>query len=70
MTRLVAFVAAPGMKLPTLLAALRERIDPVFMPRPIVLVDSLPRNSNGKLPREALQVLMHQHQRNRPSNAV
>ena len=69
-TRLVAFVAAPGMKLPTLLAALRERIDPVFMPRPIVLVDSLPRNSNGKLPREALQVLMHQHQRNRPSNAV
>lgn len=69
-TRLVAFVAAPGMKLPTLLAALRERIDPVFIPRPIVLVDSLPRNSNGKLPREALQVLMHQHQRNRPSNAV
>jgi non-ribosomal peptide synthetase component E (peptide arylation enzyme) len=61
-TRLMAFVAAPGMRLPELQAALRKRIDPVFMPRPIVLLDSLPRNSNGKLPRETLQALMHQHQ--------
>jgi acyl-coenzyme A synthetase/AMP-(fatty) acid ligase len=29
---------------------LRRRIDPVFLPRPLVIVDRLPRNSTGKLP--------------------
>ncbi len=56
-TRLMAFVVAPGMTPTTLLAALRERIDPAFMPRPLVCVDSLPRNSTGKLPRNALVAL-------------
>ena len=32
--------------------ALREHIDPAFLPRPLCLVDELPRNSLGKLPRE------------------
>ena len=40
-----------------LLAALRECIDPVFLPRPLLFVDALPRNRTGKLPREALQAL-------------
>ncbi|WP_404818507.1 AMP-binding protein [Rhodoferax ferrireducens] len=62
-TRLMAFVVAPGMKATTLLAALRERIDAVFIPRPLVLLASLPRNSTGKLPRDALQALASQHQR-------
>jgi acyl-coenzyme A synthetase/AMP-(fatty) acid ligase len=62
-TRLMAFVVAPGMKAATLLAALRERIDTIFLPRPIVLLDSLPRNSTGKLPRETLQALAQEHQR-------
>jgi acyl-coenzyme A synthetase/AMP-(fatty) acid ligase len=62
-TRLMAFVVAPGMKVATLRAALRERIDAIFLPRPIVLLDALPRNSTGKLPRETLQALAQEHQR-------
>lgn len=62
-TRLVAFVVAPGMERAQLLAALRERIDAVFLPRPIVMIDALPRNSTGKLPREALQALARRHLR-------
>ena len=56
-TRLAAVVVAPGMAASTLLAALREHLDPVFLPRPLLLVDALPRNSTGKLPRSALQAL-------------
>ncbi len=56
-TRLAACVVAPGMDAPQLLAALREHIDPVFLPRPLLLVDALPRNRTGKLPRAALQAL-------------
>ena len=56
-TRLAAVVIAPGMQASTLLAALREHLDPVFLPRPLLFVDALPRNSTGKLPRAALQAL-------------
>ena len=55
--RLVAFVVAPALDAESLRAALRLRIDPVFMPRPIVMVDALPRNSTGKLARDTLQQL-------------
>jgi len=55
--RLCAFVVAPGMDRETLLAALRSRIDAAFLPRPLVLVERLPRNGVGKLPREGLQSL-------------
>ncbi len=34
--------------------ALRRSIDPVFLPRRLRLVDALPRNETGKLPRAAL----------------
>lgn len=53
-TRLTAFVVAPGLTREALLAALRSRIDPIFLPRPLHFVDALPRNATGKLPREAL----------------
>lgn len=33
---------------------LRERMDPVFLPRAIIRVDRLPRTANGKLPRSGL----------------
>lgn len=56
-TRLTAFVVAPGLGAAGLMAALRERVDSVFLPRPLVFVDALPRNATGKLPREALQQL-------------
>jgi acyl-coenzyme A synthetase/AMP-(fatty) acid ligase len=55
--RLTAFVVAPGLDRTAVLAALRERIDPVFLPRPLHLVDALPRNATGKLPRESLVAL-------------
>jgi acyl-coenzyme A synthetase/AMP-(fatty) acid ligase len=53
-SRLAAFVVAPRLTAAALTAALRERMDPVFLPRPLVFVDALPRNATGKLPREAL----------------
>jgi acyl-coenzyme A synthetase/AMP-(fatty) acid ligase len=50
----VAFVVAPGVARGVLVAALRARIDAVFLPRPLYFVDALPRNATGKLPREIL----------------
>jgi hypothetical protein len=60
--RLMAFAVAPGMTAAALQAALKDRIDATFLPRPLVLLESLPRNGTGKLPREALQALARQHQ--------
>lgn len=53
--RLAALAVAPGGARETILAALRERIDPVFLPRPLHLVDMLPRNALGKLSAETLR---------------
>jgi acyl-coenzyme A synthetase/AMP-(fatty) acid ligase len=52
--RLTAFVVAPGLSASTIQAELRKRIDPLFLPRPLHLVDALPRNPIGKLPHEWL----------------
>ena len=59
-TRLSAIVVAPGLDPASLLRALRERIDPLFLPRPLVFADALPRNATGKLPRAALEALQRQ----------
>ncbi|MFZ1445713.1 MAG: beta-hydroxyacyl-ACP dehydratase, partial [Candidatus Dechloromonas phosphoritropha] len=59
--RLCALVVAPGVARRQLLAALRERIDPAFLPRPLILVDALPRDATGKLPRERLLGLYASH---------
>lgn len=56
-TRLTAFVVAPTLSAAQVLAELRSRIDPAFLPRPLVKVDTLPRQITGKLPREALRTL-------------
>lgn len=56
-TRLAAAVVAPNLDAASLIAALRAHIDPVFLPRPLLFVDALPRNETGKLPRAALQAL-------------
>ena len=56
-TRLMAFVVAPGLTRAELKAALLERVDPLFVPRPLFLVSALPRNENGKLTLVALQAL-------------
>ena len=56
-TRLTAFVVAPTLTRRQLIEALRQRIDAIFLPRPPIFVDVLPRDATGKLPRDALQAL-------------
>ncbi len=58
--RLTAFVVAPGRDADEILAALRARIDAVFLPRPLRLVPALPRTASGKLPRESLKRLLEE----------
>lgn len=53
-TRLMAFVVAPGRSHDDIMAELRLCIDPAFLPRPLYLVDNLPRNETGKLARREL----------------
>jgi acyl-coenzyme A synthetase/AMP-(fatty) acid ligase len=55
--RLTAFVVAPGRTAGEIRQALRGRIDAVFLPRRIVMLERLPRNEIGKLPRQALAAL-------------
>jgi acyl-coenzyme A synthetase/AMP-(fatty) acid ligase len=52
--RLAALAVVQGIGETEILAALRAAVDPVFLPRPLRLVHSLPRNAAGKLPRLAL----------------
>ncbi|MGC4061818.1 MAG: AMP-binding protein, partial [Aquabacterium sp.] len=59
--RLAAFVVAPGLRGTDILAALRPHLDPVFLPRPIVFLDHLPRDANGKLPAASLRALIGAH---------
>ena len=52
--RLMALVVAPNLTRVALLAALRAQVDAAFLPRPLLRVDALPRNAQGKLPRAEL----------------
>ena len=58
--RLMALVVAPGRTAPSILAELRDRMDPLFVPRRVVHVDALPRNALGKLPKQAVLDLLAQ----------
>ena len=58
--RLTAFVVAPGLSAERIVSALRQHIDPAFLPRPLHLVETLPRNELGKLPRAAADTLIRQ----------
>ncbi len=64
--RTMAFVVAPGVSGESILKALRACMDPVFLPRPLVFVDALPRKSTGKITRDALRDLVRQHAESRP----
>ncbi|MDI9238239.1 AMP-binding protein [Lysobacter sp. LF1] len=57
--RIAALVVAPRLEEGDILHALRQHLDPVFLPRPLRRVASLPRNETGKLPRQALEALLH-----------
>lgn len=56
--RIAALVVAPGMREADVMAQLRQMLDPAFLPRPLRLVDALPRNETGKLPRQALLAML------------
>lgn len=56
--RIGALAVAPGLDEAAILDALRQCVDPVFLPRRLRIVDALPRNDTGKLPREALLQLL------------
>ena len=53
--RVAALVVAPGLTAAMIRAHLADAFDPVFMPRPLLLVSALPREPSGKLPRQALE---------------
>ena len=59
--RLGAVVVAPTLSVAALTEHLRRRIDAVFLPRPLIIVERLPRNATGKLPQQALQRLARGH---------
>ena len=59
--RLGAVVVAPTLSVAELNEHLRNRIDPVFLPRPLIMVERLPRNATGKLPHGELQHLANRH---------
>jgi acyl-coenzyme A synthetase/AMP-(fatty) acid ligase len=52
--RVAALVVAPGLTARGVLDQLATGVDAAFLPRPLVIVDALPRNELGKIPREAL----------------
>jgi acyl-coenzyme A synthetase/AMP-(fatty) acid ligase len=56
--RLAAFVVGKDRTIDSLRVELADRIDPVFMPRPLRQVDALPREPTGKLPRARLLELL------------
>ena len=60
-TRLAAFVVAPNRTPSQILSALREHVDPLFLPRPIIFVNALPRNETGKIPAEDLDQFISAH---------
>ncbi|MET0532940.1 MAG: AMP-binding protein [Steroidobacter sp.] len=52
--RVAALVVAPGLSAREVLDRLAAGVDSAFLPRPLLIVDRLPRNELGKLPRENL----------------
>jgi acyl-coenzyme A synthetase/AMP-(fatty) acid ligase len=56
--RLAAVAVAPTLDVRAVTAGLRERLDPVFLPRPLLLVPEIRRNATGKLPQHVLETLL------------
>ncbi|MBN2855185.1 MAG: acyl-CoA synthetase [Halothiobacillaceae bacterium] len=59
--RLCALVVAPSLSLQEILSALRERLDAVFLPRPLIGVAQLPYTASGKLPQATLHSVLAAH---------
>jgi hypothetical protein len=58
--RLAAFYVSETLAPADVLAAVRDRVDAAFLPRPLHRVTRLPRNVNGKLQQAALAALFEQ----------
>lgn len=56
--RIAALAVAPGVTREAIMRALRSQMDPVFLPRRLRCVASLPRNATGKLPRDVVMDLL------------
>lgn len=56
--RLAAVLVAPERSVADLRAELARRIDAAFLPRPLLLAETLARDPNGKLPRPALERML------------
>jgi len=62
-----AVVAAPEQQLPAeqlrtqIRSQLRKFLDGIEIPRRLPIVDALPRNASGKLPRQAIAALFSEH---------
>jgi acyl-coenzyme A synthetase/AMP-(fatty) acid ligase len=52
--RVAALVVAPGLSAEAIVEQLGRSVDPVFIPRPLMIVPHLPRNELGKMPRDRL----------------
>ncbi|GBE45765.1 surfactin synthase subunit 3 [bacterium BMS3Bbin11] len=57
-SRLCAVIVAPVLSQADVIKALRQQIDPVFLPRSVFKVDTLPRNETGKLPHSEIMKLL------------
>ena len=56
--RIAAIVVAPECTRDQVRTGLKGRIDPAFMPRPLLVLPALPRDPNGKLPMAELRALV------------
>lgn len=59
--RPVAFVVAPALTAREVIAGLRERLEPAFVPRRVVLLPELPREATGKITAATLRALAARH---------
>ncbi len=60
-SRLVAFAVSSSLSAQQLRQELALYVDAVFLPRPLIILDYLPYNESGKLPRRILLELLQQH---------
>ncbi|MBC7982848.1 MAG: acyl-CoA synthetase [Candidatus Obscuribacterales bacterium] len=61
--RPAALVVASNRSAAEILAVLGNHIEAVFLPRPLILLDKLPRNAVGKLPQSVLLEILDQHRK-------
>ncbi len=59
--RPAAFVVAAGLNSANILAALRLHVAPLFLPRPIIFIEHLQRDANGKISAAVLNDLISKH---------